>query len=209
MNRQQFGFSKKPGLLGKSILAGFMSEQKLYEFEYNNYYPHLSNNKNVDLDLGRADGTRLNNFLYHLLTTTSLPSLLHFEDRNSMMYSIESRVPFLDHRLVEFAFSLADEDKFKDGITKIILRKSMQGILPESIINRYDKKGFVTPGEVKWLRGPLSFLISGMENQKLDFLDKGKVSKLLNEFKAGDNKNANLVWRVSVLNYWMKQEGLN
>ncbi|MBL0103475.1 MAG: asparagine synthase (glutamine-hydrolyzing) [Bacteroidetes bacterium] len=178
VNRQQFGFSKKPGLLGKSILAGFMSEQKLYEFEYNNYYPYLSNNKSVDLNLGRADGTRLNNFLYHLLTTTSLPSLLHFEDRNSMMYSIESRVPFLDHRLVEFAFSLADEDKFKDGITKIILRKSMQGILPESIINRYDKKGFVTPGEVKWLRGPLNFLISDMENQKLDFLDKRQGFKI-------------------------------
>ena len=103
-------------------------------------------------DLNNTAGTRLNNFLYQLLFKSSLPHLLHYEDRNSMAFSIESRVPFLDHRLVEFAFSLNDSDKINQGETKYILRQSLQSILPPKIINRKDKKGFVTPGEVKWLR---------------------------------------------------------
>jgi asparagine synthase (glutamine-hydrolysing) len=78
----------------------------------------------------------------------------------------------------------------------------MQDILPEAIANRKDKKGFVTPGEIKWLRGPLSFLIE-QDFSKIDFLEKEKVTNLISDFKAGDNKQANLVWRIAVLRYWL------
>ena len=118
-----------------------------------------------------------------------------------MAFSIESRVPFLDHRLVEFAFSLNDEDKIKLGITKYILRKSLAPLLPNAIANRKDKKGFVTPGEIKWLRGPLRFLIDA-ELKNLDFINKDKAQVLINDFKKGNNKYATLVWRLVVLNYW-------
>ena len=90
--------------------------------------------------------------LSHLqLTASNLQMLLHWEDRDSMAHSIESRVPFLDYRLVEFALGLPEEFKISDGITKRVLREGMRGILPESIRNRMDKLGFVTPEEV-WLK---------------------------------------------------------
>jgi asparagine synthase (glutamine-hydrolysing) len=121
-----------------------------------------------------------------------------------MAFSIESRVPFLDHRLVEFVFSLSDEDKIDRGVTKKILRDSMRNILPEKIATRKDKKGFVTPGEIKWLRGPLKFLIED-DFSKIDFLSRHKINSVMNDFRKGDNRHANLVWRIAVLNYWLRR----
>ncbi len=75
-----------------------------------------------------------------------LEHLLKWEDRNSMWFSfLESRVPFLDHNLVERTLALPGDQKIEKGITKSILRKSMKGILPEKIRVRSDKIGFETP----------------------------------------------------------------
>jgi asparagine synthase (glutamine-hydrolysing) len=202
--QQEFSFSKSMDVLMKSVLAGVRPEQSLYNLEYKNYYPFLSEDKTINFSLPDFNSTRLNNFLYQLTFTTSLPSLLQFEDRNSMAFSIESRVPFLDHRLVEFVFSLPDECKIQDGETKYILRKSLNGLLPDAIAKRRDKKGFVTPGEIKWLRGPLKFLTEE-KNFNIDFLNMNKVRSLLKDFNNGNNSNANLVWRLAVLNYWIKR----
>lgn len=79
----------------------------------------------------------------------NMPMLLRYEDRNSMAHSVESRLPFLDYRLVEFAQSLPDNYKISHGMTKAVLRNSMKGVLPEQIRNRMDKIGFETPEE-KW-----------------------------------------------------------
>ena len=200
--RQEFSTGKKADLVLKSILSGIKTEQSLYELEYHRYLPFLSKDKATPFSLSPKSGTRLNEFLYQLTCASSLPTLLQFEDRNSMAFSIESRVPFLDHRLVEYAFSLPDNLKIDQGATKLVLREAMRGIMPDSISDRKDKKGFVTPGEVKWLRGPLKHLLEQNFSQ-LDFLETEKVTRLISEFKAGDNKNANLVWRVAVLRWWM------
>lgn len=85
------------------------------------------------------------------LTNTSLPMQLHWNDRNSMAFSIESRAPFLDFRLVEFTLGLADHFKISGGISKRILRSAMAGTVPDKILNRRDKMGFVTPEE-NWVR---------------------------------------------------------
>ena len=152
----------------------------------------------------KVGGSRLQQFLYQLTFVSSLPTLLQFEDRNSMAFSIESRVPFLDHRLVDFAFTLPDNLKVNSGETKRVLRSALSGIMPDAIVNRKDKKGFVTPGEVKWLRGPLSHLVdTKLEN--LDFLDRSKLMPYVNAFKKGDNSKANFIWRLVVLDYWCKQ----
>lgn len=82
----------------------------------------------------------------------NLQMLLHWEDRSSMAHAIEARVPFLDYRLVEFVLNLPDTFKLQDGITKRVLRRSMNGIVPEKIVNRIDKKGFLTAEEY-WMKG--------------------------------------------------------
>ena len=87
------------------------------------------------------------------LVSTNLQMLLRFEDRNSMAHSVESRVPFLDHRLVEFALGLPDDYKLAGGVTKRVLRAAMTGIVPERIRARVDKVAFAT-SEARWLLGP-------------------------------------------------------
>jgi asparagine synthase (glutamine-hydrolysing) len=73
----------------------------------------------------------LDNYLYSIFRSEVLPGLLHYEDRNSMAFSLETRLPFLDYRLVEFAFSLPVEQKIGRGVTKVVLRNAMEGVLPE------------------------------------------------------------------------------
>lgn len=86
--------------------------------------------------------------LYHF--TNNLQSLLRYEDRNSMAFSRESRLPFLDYRLVEFIVTLPVREKFRNTVTKWILRQSMQNINLDSILNRKDKIGFATPEQNWW-----------------------------------------------------------
>jgi asparagine synthase (glutamine-hydrolysing) len=189
---------------GKSLLCTMNDEQDLYGLEYKNYFPFMSKDaRNMVFNLKKVNGNKTDNFLYHQIFATSLPSLLQYEDRNSMAFSIESRVPFLDHRLVEFSFGLKNEDKVNGTETKYILRKALSGILPKTIEERKDKKGFVTPGENKWLRGPLKHLID--DNFKVpDFLKKDVVTNIISQYRQGDNSKAQLAWRLAVLNYWLK-----
>ena len=97
-------------------------------------------------------GTSIQKVNSNQISRTSLQKLLRFEDRNSMAFSVEARVPFLDHHLVEFILGLPDEYKLDAGVTKRVLREAMTGILPEPIRTRTDKLGFQTAEEV-WLRG--------------------------------------------------------
>jgi asparagine synthase (glutamine-hydrolysing) len=89
------------------------------------------------------------------LTKTSVPALLHGEDRMSMSKSIEMRVPFLDYRVVELLAQVHPSEKFAGGWTKSIFRKAIEGLVPEDIRFRRDKKGFTVPGN-DWMRGQLS-----------------------------------------------------
>lgn len=144
--------------------------------------------------------TSLNQLLF-----TNLPMLLHYEDRNSMAFSIEARAPFLDYRLVEFIHSLPDETKIHNGETKYILRKSMANILPVKILNRFDKMGFVTPEEV-WLKeNPEKFK---QELQNTVELSKGFISQnILSYFEkmVEGKKPFNFsIWRFIVFGRWLK-----
>lgn len=96
----------------------------------------------------------LREYMLHQLTVSSLPALLRYEDRNSMSYSIESRVPFLVPAIAEFLFSLPDREVLDGTVTKPIMRRAMRGMVPDEILDRRDKIGFSTP-ERQWLTGPL------------------------------------------------------
>jgi asparagine synthase (glutamine-hydrolysing) len=84
--------------------------------------------------------------------TRQLPSLLRYEDRNSMAFSIEARLPFLDYRLVELAFALPDTQKLDGATTKAVLRRALADRIPKGVLARRDKMGFETPTDL-WLRG--------------------------------------------------------
>ena len=96
--------------------------------------------------------SELRKILWWSTTRQGLVELLRYADRNSMAHSREVRLPFLDHRLVEFVFSLPDRLIIKGGWTKWILREAFRGIVPEAISFRADKLGYMPPQE-RWLDG--------------------------------------------------------
>jgi len=95
--------------------------------------------------------SRLNTRLCNDVLNKSIPALLHNEDGNSMAFSIESRVPFLDYRIVEFAIALDGKYKIRNQWTKWIIRKACKEYLPKEIVKRKNKMGFPAPF-ARWLR---------------------------------------------------------
>jgi len=129
------------------------------------------------------------------LETTSLPYQLHSEDRNSMLFSIESRLPFLDYRLVEFCLSLPDHFKYRDGYTKKILRDAI-GNLPQEIKDRKDKMGFVSPDE-PWVKENAFFFLELMKKalEEYKFITQEFIDQF-NLFLAGNRSYEAKYFRV-------------
>lgn len=98
-----------------------------------------------------VDENGLVGVLHQDFTATNLPKLLRYEDRISMAFSLETRLPFLDYRLVDMLFQLPLSYRIHRGWSKWILRKSMSDLLPSAICWRRDKLGFPTP-EKRWLQ---------------------------------------------------------
>lgn len=135
------------------------------------------------------------------LWNISLPSLLRYEDRNSMAFSVEARIPFLDHRLVEYIFSIPLDKLIHKGWTKHVLRESLKGKIPEDIRMRKGKLAFSVP-QKKWLNEISSYLEDTFNN---DFRSGKYIhrSKILNIIKSG-NFNDKVLYRAFALEKWMK-----
>jgi asparagine synthase (glutamine-hydrolysing) len=142
------------------------------------------------------------------LFSTNLPALLHYEDRNSMAFSIESRVPYLDVRLVEFIASLPLGQKIRNGVTKIALRRAVKGIIPESIRCRMDKMGFVTPEEI-WMRETLRpFVLAVLSTDSFrarPYWNADAVMKDYLAFLNGKSAYSPEVWRIICTELWLRK----
>jgi asparagine synthase (glutamine-hydrolysing) len=153
-------------------------------------------------------GRRLKTHLRSTLGDYGLPMLLRHGDRNSMRFSIESRVPFLDRALTEFLFSLPEEWLVgPDGTTKRILRDAVRGWIPDEVIDRRDKIGFETP-ENDWQdriaaqptdpEHPIGFLRAGRN----DSLTGGLTER---EIRWGRKSH----WRLINLRRWVALYGVD
>lgn len=145
--------------------------------------------------------------LYETLTRTMLPALLRYADRNSMAFSREVRLPFLDHRLVEFLFAIPAEQKMRGATTKLVLRNAISSIVPEEIRLRRDKLGFAPP-EPLWLRGPLQpwidEILRSSSFRQRGWLDPQAVDRVWQRFLAGHDALHSLVWRWVSLEAWAR-----
>jgi asparagine synthase (glutamine-hydrolysing) len=142
------------------------------------------------------------------LTRFSLPVLLRYEDRNMMAFGIESRVPFVDHVLVEWMTSLPDNLRLRDGWTKYVLREALADLLPPSVRRRKGKLGFSTP-ESAWLQGPLSGWVRDRlrDSRHLSsYVDAQGLQSVLAEFEGGRPSKPllNLVFRLAVFEHWAR-----
>jgi asparagine synthase (glutamine-hydrolysing) len=141
----------------------------------------------------------------------TLPGLLRYEDRNSMAASVESRVPFLTPELVSFLAKLPEEYIIaRDGTSKAVFRKAMRGIVPDAILDRRDKLGFVTP-ESRWLNlldGWVRTVLGSDTAHQVPFLNLGVARQEWDSISKGRRRLDFRVWRWLNLIRWTEELGV-
>ena len=153
-----------------------------------------------------TDATSLLDRLLYADTKTYLHELLMRQDQMSMAASIESRVPFLDHKLVEFSARLPERMKLRGATTKYILRASMKGLLPQEILTR-PKMGFPVPVG-SWFRGEYAALVEEylLSERALDrgIFEPSFVRTLVRRHQAGEN-HAERIWALVNFEMWQRE----
>lgn len=141
--------------------------------------------------------------------TRNLPRWLRMEDRMSMACSVESRLPFMDYRLVEFAFRLSNHLKLRHGYNKYILRQATRTLLPQRLIETRSKLAFQAPYS-EWLGGPWRSMVGDLllgTSRAGAYLNRGVFEPKLQAFMNGHKKALPhyLVWRVLITELWLRE----
>ncbi len=153
----------------------------------------------------RTPESDLRTMMASLMCNHSLPTLLRYEDRNSMRFQIESRTPFADdRRLIEAVFSIPSVYKIHNGYSKWLLREAMKGILPDVIYRRKDKIGFATP-EYQWLTPRKEELKKRVCGQLPAYIDTDRVYKEWDSmFEKQPKQGVMPIWRFINLAIWLE-----
>ena len=171
--------------------------------------PEFAQDRRLTPDRIELDGAAslIDKYCLAGLRVRSLPFYLRSDDHNAMAYGVEARVPFLDHRLVDYVFSLPARFRFRNGISKWILREAMAGIVPDSIRLYPGKRAFPTPQASWMLRDSKSVesILTSDPFRHCALFDIDGVKVLLSRIHEGCDSAA--LWRV--LNYfiWMRTFG--
>ncbi len=215
--------------LGSEVVYNYKNQKNLSALNYLIYYllPDLIKNKyrltNADyltdnfkqnnvkskdiIDLIDKSSNLQDSLIRHF--NFKLQHLLKWEDINSMNFSIESRLPFLDFRLVEKTLALNDDNILHKGQTKYILRKALKGYLPEKIRNRKDKVGFETPADI-WFRNDnykkiILDTIKSDHFKKMGIIDSNKAVNLYYSHLNNKSNISRDIWKWINLDYWYKE----
>jgi len=138
--------------------------------------------------------------------SNSLPSLLRYEDKNSMHFSIEGRVPFLDFNLLKYLFSLPDEAIINLGWNKNILRLATKSLLPKEINQRRNKIGFTTP-EYQWflrMKNKIYQIFLSKSFSQRPYFNQQAVLKAFQLFIEGKVEDTLVFWRLVNLELWLR-----
>lgn len=153
-----------------------------------------------------APGNRIRRIMAEALQWNSLPILLRYADRNSMAFSIEGRLPYLDYDLVDFCIRQPDSLFFAGGWQKSVLRDVADGVVPQTVSRRVDKMGYAAPLDA-WIRGPLK---DWMRQRAFEgrirthpAFDEANLLHLWNEHQAGTANHSWALWRSASLNQWL------
>jgi asparagine synthase (glutamine-hydrolysing) len=159
------------------------------------------------LDLFRADNVGQESYfdrMTHFDFKTLLPALLHVEDRVSMAHGLESRVPFVDHEVVEFAATLPALVKFKNGELKHALRAAVTDVVPPAVLDRRDKMGFPVPLH-EWTKGPVRTFVgdtlTGASGRRFYLDPRFDVGSLID----GEHSFGRGLWALLSLELWQLQ----
>jgi asparagine synthase (glutamine-hydrolysing) len=158
----------------------------------------------VRSNLASYRGDRINKILYSDVKDSLPGDMLTKVDWMSMKNSLEVRVPFLDHRVVELAFKMQGSLKLHQGKTKYILKETFRDLLPSSLYNR-PKAGFEVPIS-QWLKTDLKFLIDEYLSEKKiaeqGLFDYGIIENLIHDLLANRTDTSWMLWNLIVFGYW-------
>ena len=149
--------------------------------------------KQIILDLSKAYHN-IDDLQKMELELTQLPRLLKYEDKNAMRHSIETRLPFTDYNHVELSLSLPQELKIKNGWTKYIQRKAMEPMLPDEIVWRKNKLGFVSPHE-HWVGSYQKEMVEFTKNSDL-------VKSFIKDINSIDSLDPQHLWKLFNIAKW-------
>jgi asparagine synthase (glutamine-hydrolysing) len=160
---------------------------------------------------GNGDGsscTSLQRIQIDDIGVDTLPQLLRMEDRSSMAFSLEARVPLLDHHVVQLGLSLPDHLKVNHGWSKFAVREAMAGVVPDTVRLRKSKLGFAAPDR-DWLAGDLRGAITGLLGSELRCRRYVDVAALRDWYCASSTRSANKesflgLFRILSLEMWMR-----
>lgn len=150
-----------------------------------------------------------NEIAFNQITKTPLREYLMYDDRAAMAFGIENRAPFLDYRLVEFAYTLSSDLKVNLTFNKAVVRNYAlkNKLIDETIINRKDKMGFVSPQEiwqkVEW-KGIFDETFLDIKNNGLAGFDGQKYYAMYRSYSRGENENWPAIWRCFCFYRWVK-----
>jgi asparagine synthase (glutamine-hydrolysing) len=209
LTREIRAFDESPAALAQSLVTPFLPQQARWWLRARRDRSDLLVNQSLTrgrLPRDEANGRfpdRLRAQYHRILTRYGLPELLRYEDRNTMAHSLEGRVPFLDHRLVELAYGLPGSELVGGGETKLVLRRALADLLPPEVRNRRDKLGFVTP-EQRFMRGELGAFARRILNQEKTrsrgFVNADEVLRRLERGAVGGSS----VWRTVSVELWAR-----
>jgi asparagine synthase (glutamine-hydrolysing) len=152
-------------------------------------------------------GEPVKNIMFNALRSFMLPNLLRNEDRISMAFSLESRLPFLDYRIIEFCFAMPTSMKFKGAVSKALLRDTMQGVVNSKILNRFDKMGFPTPAK-RWYRqyhkDEIMDIIESEEFRTRGIFDTKRIRIFIKGFFDGRYDINSEISRIIMLDIWFR-----
>jgi asparagine synthase (glutamine-hydrolysing) len=162
-------------------------------------------NIGIELDHLRRDLNPMEKQALFDLNVYLQDDLLTKVDRASMQFSLETRVPYLDHRIIQFALNLSPQLKYKNGTTKYILKEILYQYVPKKFFDR-PKQGFAIPLE-KWLKKELHFLIeeylSKETIERFGYVNYEYVDNLKKDFINGKDYLYNRIWILIVLHKWL------
>lgn len=160
---------------------------------------------------GGHDPSRVNRLLYRETRHTNVPTVLMYSDRNAMAHSVEARFPFLDHRVVEFCFSLPASYKVGFGRRKKLLRETSEDYLPRAVLDRKDKKFFVSLSNWMPLREHASEIREAARNPalgNLPWVDGARLQRFVDDYLSRQHDDAYSVWRIYTASRWLDLHGL-
>jgi asparagine synthase (glutamine-hydrolysing) len=136
------------------------------------------------------------------LKTVGLPHINHYDDRSCMIRSIEGRMPFLDHRLIDFASKLKVGSFYRNGYSKWIFREAFRNILPDEILNRKDKLGFYTP-IIELVKKDIEWFKTHLYSEPC-LCNKEVVDNLISGFCANPSVSAaEKIFRLASVKIWL------